>query len=94
MNHNCCHRYYMEKAATASLVFAFSSREIALNEWSTVGTYISKNEVSIKATAAAKELGYDKLKELQLRVVIGLCQGRGVLAVLPTGYGENIQFHF
>ena len=57
MNHNCCHRYYMESAATASLAFAFSSREIALNEWSTVGTYISKNEVFIKATAAAKELG-------------------------------------
>ena len=57
---------------------------MALNEWSAVGTDISNNEVSTKATAAAKELGYDKLKELQLRVVVGLCQGRDVFAVLPT----------
>ena len=73
MNHNSCHRYAME-SATASLAFAYSSREMALNEWPTVGTYISSNEVSTnevstKATAAAKEFGYDKLKELQLRLL-------------------------
>ena len=37
--------------------------EMALNEWSTVDTDISNNEVSTRATAAAKELGCDKLKE-------------------------------
>ena len=64
--------------------------EMTLNEWSTVGTDISNNQVSTKATAAAKELGYDKLKELQLRVVIGFCQGRDLFAVLPTGYGKSL----
>ena len=36
-----------------------------------------------------------KLKELQLRVDIGLCQGgRDVCAVLPTGYGESLCYGY
>ncbi len=43
---------------------------------------------SVKASAsfAAQELGYDQLKELQMKVIIA---GMDVFAVLPTGYGKS-----
>lgn len=44
------------------------------------------------AVAAAKRLGYNKLKELQLKVIVGLVEGRDVFAVLPTGYGKSLCF--
>ena len=49
-----------------------------------------KCSIQAAAKEAAKRLGYDKLKGLQLEVVEGLCGGRDVFAVLPTGYGKSL----
>ena len=42
------------------------------------------------ASAAAKQLGYGDLKDLQLEVIKGITTGRDVFAVLPTGYGKSL----
>ena len=41
--------------------------------------------------AAGKRLGF-KLKELQVKVIVGIVEGRDVFAVLPTGYGKSLSF--
>ena len=39
---------------------------------------------------AAKHLGYDKLKELQWKVMKEVIKGNDVFAVLPTGFGKSV----
>ena len=48
---------------------------------------------STAAFAADKRLGF-KLKELQVqvKVIVGIVEGRDVFAVLPTGYGKSLCF--
>ena len=38
------------------------------------------------------QLGWEKLKELQLNVITAFVAGLGVFAVLPTGYGKSLCF--
>ena len=45
--------------------------------------------VEAAASAAAKQLGYGALKDLQLEIMKGIANGRDVFAVLPTGYGMS-----
>ena len=47
-------------------------------------------EVQASAVVAAKQLGYDSLKELQLKVITSFVAGNDVFAVLPTGYGKSL----
>ena len=49
-----------------------------------------KMSVEAAASAAAKQLGYGALKDLQLEVIKGIATGRDVFAVLPTGYGKSL----
>ena len=42
------------------------------------------------AVQAAKSLGYDKLKDQQLNVIVGVLTDHDVFAVLPTGYGKSL----
>ena len=46
--------------------------------------------VEASASFAAKELGYDQLKELQMRVIKPFVAGKDVFAVLPTGYEKSL----
>ena len=47
--------------------------------------------VEASASFAAKELGYDQLKELQMKVIKPFVAGKDVFAVLPTtGYGKSL----
>ena len=46
--------------------------------------------VEAAASAAAKQLGYGALKDLQLEIIKGIATGRDVFAVLPTGYGKSL----
>ena len=39
---------------------------------------------------AARTLGYDVIKELQLKVIKEVIKGKDVFAVLPTGYGKSL----
>ena len=41
---------------------------------------------------AVQQLGYASLKDEQLKVVVGIAEGRDVFAVLPTGYGKTLCF--
>lgn len=43
-----------------------------------------------KIRAAAKRLGYDNMKDLQLQVVAELVGGHDVFGILPTGYGKSL----
>ena len=45
-----------------------------------------KRHVEQTATAAAVNLGYSKLKELQMAVIVPFVLGRDVFGILPTGY--------
>ena len=36
------------------------------------------------------QLGWEKLKELQLKVITALVAGQDIFAVLPTGYGNSL----
>ena len=39
-----------------------------------------------------KDLGFTKLKSLQLEVVLVIATGRDVFGVLPTGYGKSLLY--
>ena len=49
-----------------------------------------KRNIVSAAESAAKSLGYTKLKDKQREVVVHLCSGNDVFAVLPTGYGKSL----
>ena len=42
------------------------------------------------ASTAARRLGYEQLKDEQLKVVVAFLSGNDVFAVLPTGFGKSI----
>ncbi len=44
------------------------------------------------ASFVAKQLGYDKLKDLQVEVILSFLTGKDVFAILPTGYGKSLCF--
>ena len=46
--------------------------------------------VEAAASAAAKQLGYGALKDLQMEIIKVIATGRDVFAVLPTGYGKSL----
>ena len=46
--------------------------------------------VEAAASAAAKQIGYGALKDLQLEVIKGIATGRAVFALLPTRYGKSL----
>ena len=50
----------------------------------------SKQRIVEAANDSARQLGYEKLKDLQLEVIIGIVSGRDVFAILPTGYGKSL----
>ena len=50
---------------------------------------LSDEEIERVATKACKRLGYERLKEEQLRVVSNVIRQK---AVLPTGYGKSLCF--
>jgi len=39
---------------------------------------------------AAKRIGYDSVKELQLEVIQKVITGNDIFAVLPTGFGKSL----
>ena len=50
----------------------------------------SKQRIIEAANDSARQLGYEKLKDLQLEVIIGIVSGQDVFAILPTGYGKSL----
>ena len=48
--------------------------------------------VEAAASAAAKQLGYGSLRDLQLEAIKGIATGRDVFAQLPTRYGKNLSY--
>ena len=46
--------------------------------------------IHASADRAVQQLGYSSIKREQLRVVVGVVEGRDVFAVLPTGYGKSL----
>ena len=46
--------------------------------------------VEVAALESARQLGYQSLKDLQLKIVAGVINGRDVFGVLPTGYGKSL----
>ena len=57
-----------------------------------MATAITTGTRAIHAAAdrAVQQLGYQSIKSEQLRVVVGVVEGRDVFAVLPTGYGKSL----
>ena len=53
---------------------------------------LSDEDIERAATKACRTLGYDRLKEEQLRVVSNVIRQKDVFAVLPTGYGKSLCF--
>ena len=51
---------------------------------------ITEERVRVSATFAAKSLGYKKLRDLQMEVILSLVMGKDVFAILPTGYGKSL----
>ena len=48
------------------------------------------DDIRDSAAFAMSQLGWEKLKELQLKVITAFVAGRDVFAVLPTGYGKSL----
>ena len=48
------------------------------------------SQLETSATHAAQNLGYDSLKDLQMKVVITFIKGNDVFGVLTTGYGKSL----
>ncbi len=42
------------------------------------------------AVRSARKLGYSRLKEHQLQVILSFVEGNDVFGVLPTGYGKSL----
>ena len=51
---------------------------------------VETKRVEQAATAAANNLGFTQLKELQMGVIVPFVVGRDVFGVLPTGYGKSL----
>lgn len=50
----------------------------------------SRDEVEIACRSAARRLGYDNVRDLQLQVITGVLSGFDVFGILPTGYGKSL----
>ena len=50
---------------------------------------LDKLKVEVAASAAAKQLGYGALKDLQLEIIKGIATGRAVFAVQCYGTFQN-----
>ncbi|XP_065892414.1 uncharacterized protein [Dysidea avara] len=46
--------------------------------------------IKIAVDKAAKHLGYNEVKDLQMKVISEVLSGHDVFAVLPTGYGKSL----
>ena len=46
--------------------------------------------MEIAARAAAEQLGYSNIKDLQLQTIVGIASGLDVFSVLLTGYGKSL----
>ena len=49
-----------------------------------------QGDLEVIVAEVATELGYSRLKEMQLRVIVQFISGRDVFAVLPTGYCKSL----
>ena len=52
----------------------------------------SEEDILASASFAARQLEYDTLKSLQLKVIMSFFAGKDVFAILPTGYGKNLYY--
>ena len=50
----------------------------------------SEEDIEASASIADRQLEYDTLKNLQLKVFMSFLAGRDVFAILPTGYGKSL----
>ena len=50
----------------------------------------SEEDILASASFADRQLEYDTLKSLQLKVIMSFFAGRDVFAILPTGYGKSL----
>lgn len=50
-------------------------------------TVVKSNEIQRAIKRAGMQLGYDIIKELQIKVMQEVVTGHDVFAVLPTGFG-------
>ena len=48
------------------------------------------DDIRDSAAFAVSQLGWEKLKELQLKVITAFVASQDVFAVLPTGYGKSL----
>ena len=51
---------------------------------------MAESAIEVAAIEAAKRLGYDTLKDLQLQAVVGLVSSRDVFGIMTTGYGKSL----
>ena len=49
-----------------------------------------RSKLEEAASSAARRLGYEQLKDEQLKVVVAFLGGNDVFAVLPTGFGKSL----
>ena len=50
----------------------------------------TKKDIQAAAESAARYLGYQGLKELQMEVITAVLTGNDVFGVMPTGYGKSL----
>ena len=50
----------------------------------------SEEDILASALFAARQLEYDTLKSLQLKVIMSFLAGKDVFAILPAGYGKSL----
>lgn len=62
---------------------------LAVNISNMAATF-TKKEVQAAAESAARYLGYQGLRELQMEVIIAVVTGNDVFGVMPTGYGKSL----